>query len=180
MGTSSEENSDIGVWRWGRPLRTGIIIEGFLEEDRWSQERYNMGRQRGHAWNCVFLGGGHVGKGEKPGLEGLKMLIWRVWTWCSLLAYHTALQKARQGQGHSCHGNQCSLLGNPSGSRARCDVLLLPFPQCVCLRPEPFMPSTTKSMLVVFLLVASDRNPTYSWNIQSKRRAGMELGFRKN
>lgn len=42
------------------------------------------------------------------------------------------------------------------------------------------MPSTTKSMLVVFLLVASDRNPTYSWNIQSERRAGMELGFRKN
>lgn len=166
IGPSSKENSDIEIWRWERLPRTGIIIEGFLKDDRWSQERYgmDMGKQREHARGCTFLAEGHVGKGGKPGLEGLELLAWRVWTCCSLLAYDTAPQKA---------GPVTQLLWHPVSppgeslrvpSQLWCSLLLecLQFPQCVCLNLEPLMPSTIKNMVVEFLLVASEGNPTNS------------------
>lgn len=155
MGHSSEENSDIGVWKWGRPLKTEIIIESFLEEDRWSQERSTMGRQRGPAWGCVFLAGCQMGKGGKPGLEGLGMLAWRVWTWHSLLAlcYHS-LTEGWAGPGT--RWPWCP--GLPPGESLRVLSQMWCFPLAgmpavpsVCLpKVGPFMPSATKSMVVGF------------------------------
>lgn len=75
MAPSSEDKSAMGVWRQGKPWRTGITIEGFPGEDRGSQDRYGMGRQRGHGWSSAFLVGGmHVEKGGTLALEGLEML----------------------------------------------------------------------------------------------------------